>query len=139
MPLPKKSAIPPAKGKVATKRAAAARKRATKPPTDAATVRSKKVAAEYAAGTRTIPEEAYDDLPVGATPLDILVMAMRRAYLLGGSIAAAPFAEKAAPYMHGKISSIELKNPVGAGGEGGGKPVPFQVVFVDPKDNPNDD
>lgn len=100
-----------------------------------ATARSIKVADEIAAGVRNIPEEKYDELPPNATPLDILVMAMRRAYLIGGSIAAAPFAEKAAPYLHGKISSIELKNPVGGGSAAGesGKPVPFRVEFVDPK------
>jgi len=109
--------------------------------TGMAGARSIKVADEIAAGKRNIPEEQYDDLPPNATPLDILIMAMRRAYLLGGSIAAAPYAEKAAPYLHGKISSIELKNPLGGGAAPGesGKPIPFRIEFVDPpapKDTP---
>lgn len=66
------------------------------------------------------------------------MMAMNRAYMLGGSIAAAPYAEKAAPYIHGKISSIELKNPIGGGSGGSGKPVPFRIEFVDPQEPTND-
>lgn len=85
-----------------------------------------------AAGKRNLPPESEPELPLNATPLDVMVMAMRRAFMLGGSIAAAPYAEKAAPYLHAKISSIELKNP-GSGGAGGAAPIPFQIQFVDAK------
>lgn len=139
MPIPKKSVVAaPTKGKVATKRAATRQRRASSTE-GAAEARSKKVADEYAQGKRVVPQES-PDLPPNTTPLDILMMAMKRAYLLGGSIAAAPYAEKAAPYMHGKISSIELKNPIGGGGStGSGKPVPFRIEFVDPQEPPNDE
>lgn len=96
---------------------------------------STKVASEHAAGTRPLPPESLVELPAGTTPLDVMIMAMRRAYLLGGSMAAAPYAERAAPYIHAKISSIELKNPL-TGQGASGKPTPFQVQFVDPKDTP---
>ncbi len=101
----------------------------------AAELRSKLVADGYASGKRKVPKEE-PELPPNATPLDVLIMAMNRAYLLGGSMLAAQYAEKAAPYMHGKISSIELKNPIGSGSAGGdGKPTPFRIEFVDPTSN----
>lgn len=50
-------------------------------------------------------------LPMTATPLDVMLEAMRRAYSLGGPIAAFPYAEKAAPYLHARIATVELKNP----------------------------
>lgn len=74
----------------------------------------------------TLPE-----LPDASTPLDVLIEAMREAYRIGGPIAAAPFAERAAPYIHGRVSSIELRNPFGSAG---GVAVPFRVEFVDPSD-----
>lgn len=99
--------------------------------------RSLKVADEISAGTRPKFMDKGDtgkELPENATPLDVLVMAMRRAFFIGGSIYAAPYAEKAAPYLHAKISSIELKNPMGLTGASAGKPMPFLVEFVDPQD-----
>lgn len=121
------------KGIIATKRAAS-RKRAAENTAGMAKARSIKVADEMAAGKRNMPEEEHVELPANATPLDVLIMAMRRAYVLGGSIAAAQYAEKAAPYLHAKISSVELKNPLGGAGSGAdaGKPIPFKVTFVDP-------
>ena len=98
-----------------------------------AKMRSQLVADQIAAGKRSFPEESYTELPDNATPLDVLLMAMRRAFLLGGSIYAAPYAEKAAPYLHGKISTIELKNAQGnPDGHATGGPVPFMVRFVEP-------
>ena len=45
-----------------------------------------------------------------------MMMAMRKAYKIGGSLAAAPYAEKCAPYIHARIANIELtgknKGPV---------------------------
>ena len=80
-----------------------------------ATRRSKKVADEIAEGKRFV-EETEGPLPADATPLDVMLMAMRKAYLSGGSIAAAPYAEKCAPYIHARIANIELtgknKGPV---------------------------
>lgn len=102
--------------------------------TGLAKMRSEVVANQIAAGKRIFIEDDLMELPDNATPLDVMLMAMRRAYLLEGSLGAAPYAEKAAPYIHGKISTIELKNaqaPAGADGTGGGI-TPFQVVFVDP-------
>jgi hypothetical protein len=54
-------------------------------------------------------DEARKNLPRTATPLDVMIEAMRRAYYLGGPVAAFPFAKEAAPYLHARISSIELK------------------------------
>lgn len=52
---------------------------------------------------------ANGELDPKATPLDVMIEAMRQAYKLGGALMAAPFAEKAAPYVHGKINNIDLK------------------------------
>lgn len=90
-------------------------------PPAAATRRSKKVADEIAEGKRFIEEHDGVPLPDDATPLDVMLMAMRRAYMLGGSLMAAPYAEKAAPYIHARIAQMELKNP------DDGKP--FRLVF----------
>lgn len=67
------------------------------------TVTKKRTAAQ-AATAATIKA-----LTEGATPLDILIGAMKEAYTLGGYMAAAPFAKEAAPYVHPKLSSIEAK------------------------------
>ena len=81
-------------------------------PAGAAAGRSKKIANEIAEGKRFV-EEGHDGsaLPADATPLDVMMMAMRKAYTQGGSIAAFPYAEKCAPYIHARIAQIELKNP----------------------------
>lgn len=79
----------------------------------AATGRSKKIANEIAEGKRFLEEHDGADLPKDATPLDVMLMAMRKAYKLGGSIAATPYAEKCAPYIHARIAQMELKNPSG--------------------------
>jgi hypothetical protein len=72
------------------------------------TKRSKKVANEIAEGKRLIEEHDGTDLPPEATPLDVMLMAMRKAYKTGGSLAAFPYAEKCAPYLHARIANIEL-------------------------------
>jgi heme oxygenase len=103
----------------------------------AARRRSQAIADAYAAGTRIPPPEESHELPDNATPLDVLIMAMRRAFLVGGSTHAAQFAEKAAPYMHGKISTIELKNAVrnpDGSGTGQSGPQPFVIEFVQAED-----
>lgn len=73
-------------------------------------------------------EEPMPELPNSATPLDVMIEAMRRAYRLGGPIAAFPYAEKAAPYLHAKISSIELRTPTPGAAAGLG--TRFLVEFV---------
>lgn len=45
----------------------------------------------------------------GPTPLCILLQAMREAYEQDGAIAAAPFAEKAAPYVHPRLAAVDAK------------------------------
>lgn len=83
------------------------------------------VANDIASGRRHWIE--HDDkgnrkpLPADATPLDVMLMAMRRAYELYGSLAAADYAEKAAPYLHAKMSPAEPVRPV--------QP-PTKLVFV---------
>lgn len=70
------------------------------------TQRSKKVANEIAEGTRDLTEPE-GELPPGATPLDVMMMAMRKAFKVGGSLAAAPYAEKCAPYIHARLANIQ--------------------------------
>lgn len=99
-----------------------ARAGAGRPP-GAAAGRSKKIANDIAEGRRLVEEgEAGVALPADATPLDVMMMAMRKAYLKGGSIAAFPYAEKCAPYLHARIAQIELKNP--------DDKVPLRVAFT---------
>lgn len=74
--------------------------------TQPATKRSKQVANEIAEGKRLILENE-GELPPGATPLDVMMMAMRKAYVMGGSLAAAPYAEKCAPYIHARLANIQ--------------------------------
>lgn len=84
-------------------------------------------------GKGMVGDPEMPDLPTSATPLDVMVAAMRRAYKLGGPIAAFPYAEKAAPYLHAKISSIELKTPSTPGSSNTQLPGPrFTVNFVRP-------
>lgn len=45
----------------------------------------------------------------GVTPLEVMCDAMREAYSTGGAIAAFPYAEKIAPYVHPRLSSVEAK------------------------------
>jgi hypothetical protein len=77
--------------------------------------------------------EAVPVLPNTATPLDVMVEAMRRAYRLGGPLAAAPYAERAAPYLHAKISSIELKTPTAPGMGNTANAPRMRIEFVKPK------
>lgn len=93
-----------------------ARKGAGRPPSKA-TTRSKAIADAIAAGERVI-EEAGEELPADATPLDVMMLAMRAAYKIGsakgpgqGAIAAFPYAEKAAPYIHARIAQMQLIPP----------------------------
>lgn len=87
-------------------------------------------AGEILGGGWAPEEDKFPALPTNATPLDVMVEAMRRAYKLGGPIAAFPYAEKAAPYLHAKISSIELKTPSPTGSSNAGSK--FLVEFVKP-------
>jgi hypothetical protein len=59
--------------------------------------------------TREIADRAAKE---GKTPLEIMVEAMREAYMVGGAVAAFAFAKDAAPYMHAKLSSTDLKATV---------------------------
>lgn len=36
-----------------------------------------------------------------------MMMAMRAAFKVGGSLAAAPYAEKCAPYIHARLANIQ--------------------------------
>jgi hypothetical protein len=72
------------------------------------------------------------ELPPGTTPLEVMVEAMRVAYRVSGPLGAFPFAEKAAPYIHAKIGSLELKNPEDPK-TGKVQPFRFEVELVKPK------
>jgi hypothetical protein len=80
-------------------------------PSSAAKQRSLEVANQIAEGKRRFEEHDGSPLPDDATPLDVILMAMRKAYSIGGSIAAVPYAEMAAPYIHARIAQVQLKNP----------------------------
>ena len=81
-------------------------------PESKATGRSKAAAERISAGILVVEEE-FGELPPEATPLDVMIMAMRVMYKKGGAIAAQPFARDAAPYLHARIAQMELKNPEG--------------------------
>lgn len=74
------------------------------------------------------------DLPPGTTPLEVMIEAMRVAYKVAGPLGAMPFAEKAAPYIHAKMGSMELTPGTGPGEKA--KPFKFEVEFVKPKPQP---
>lgn len=82
------------------------------------------------------------DLDPNATPLDVMIEAMRQAYKIGGAIMAAPFAKEAAPYVHGKVNNIDLKQTMqqGQAMQGSDQPVHdiglhrFLVEYVDVED-----
>jgi len=80
-----------------------------KPKTEA-TILNMSIREDILRGQRVI-KEAGDELPENATPLDVMIMAMRSAYKLGGSLMAFPYAEKAAPYLHARIAQIQLADP----------------------------
>lgn len=94
-----------AKSKMGGKREGAGR------PTGTTKKRSREIADGILSGNRTVANRVYEKLPDDATPLDVMIMAMREAYEVGGSLMAFPYAEKAAPYLHARISSITLQNP----------------------------
>lgn len=102
-PIGKEAAKKPARPGHGGKREGAGR------PPSKATQRSKAAAERIAEGILVIEEE-YGELPPEATPLDVMVMAMRVAYRKGGAIAAQPYARDAAPYMHARIAQMELKS-----------------------------
>ncbi len=118
------------------------RKRTNAPPT--------KKAAERILNGELLGALKNGELHPDATPLDVMIEAMRQAYKIGGAILAAPFAKEAAPYVHGKINNIDLKQtmqPTQAA-QGGDTPVKgiglhkFLVDYVDvedvtPKDKPD--
>jgi hypothetical protein len=84
------------------------------------------VANEIAEGTRDLTEPE-GELPAGATPLDVMMMAMRKAFKVGGSLAAAPYAEKCAPYIHARLANIQ------ATGKNEG-PILLSFAWADPED-----
>lgn len=67
------------------------------------------VAANRLLNGHSILSEDDLKLPDHATPLDVMMQAMRKAYQTGGAMAAFPFARECAPYMHARISSMTLK------------------------------
>lgn len=87
---------------------------------DAATARSKEVANLIAEGKRYILDGGQP-LPKDATPLDVMLAAMRAAYDRAGPEVASQFAAMAAPYLHAKIAQMELR---------GNRDQPVQITFA---------
>lgn len=112
-PDPLKLKPPRKRSRVAKRVAAGGSPAQEKPgrPSSTARKRSLEVANAIAEGKRMLEEHDGTDLPADATPLDVMMMAMRKAYRIGGSIAAVPYAEKCAPYIHARIAQMELKTP----------------------------
>jgi len=54
---------------------------------------------------RLIAEKA---LQTGITPLEVMIEAMRKVYSELGAVEATPYAEKAAPFCHARISSVAV-------------------------------
>jgi hypothetical protein len=96
------------KGRVGGSRPGAGRK-------PGAGLASSTLARDILEGKRII-KEVGDELPDDCAPLDVMLMAMRSAYKIGGSMMAFPYAEKAAPYLHARLANIELTPPKGKGG-----------------------
>ena len=71
------------------------------------------------------------DLPHDATPLDVMIEAMRVAYKLGGALGAFSFAKEAAPYLHARINAITLSN--GTDKQGETAAFKYEVEFVTSK------
>lgn len=104
-PLGKEAAKKPARPGHGGKREGSGR------PPSKATQRSKAAAERLAEGIDVIRNDGEpEELPPDATPLDVMVMAMRVAYRKGGAIAAQPYARDAAPYIHARIAQMELKS-----------------------------
>ena len=87
------------------------------------------------------------ELQEAATPLDVMIEAMRRAYKIGGPLRAFEYAVAAAPYIHGKINTINLTLPGVVGSDGVVRAVQegavtlnsMLVEFVDPPEPDIDD
>jgi hypothetical protein len=60
--------------------------------------------------TREIADRAAKE---GITPLDVMIKAMRETYEASGAAAAFQFARDVAPYMHPRISSVEVSGKDG--------------------------
>jgi hypothetical protein len=133
-PVVKKTNAPGVKGKQGGKQPGAGRPtklvQMQKTSARAATVRIQK--GDVLTGNWDPKNEPVPELPKHATPLDVLVEAMRRAYRLGGPIAASVYAEKAAPYLHAKISAIELKPPSPTGSSNPNQGARMRIEFVKP-------
>lgn len=59
--------------------------------------------------TREIADRAASE---GVTPLEVMIQAMRSAYDAGELREAASIAEKAAPYMHPRLSSVSATTTI---------------------------
>jgi hypothetical protein len=76
--------------------------------------------------TKALKELAEKAAAEGITPLEVMIQAMREAFDKGGAVAAFPFAKDAAPYMHAKISAVELSGPNGG-------PVAHETTHLTPE------
>lgn len=65
-----------------------------------------------------VKAKALDD---GITPLEVMISAMREAYEQGDKRAAAGFARDAAPYLHPKLSNVNVDTKLSGG---------LQISFV---------
>jgi hypothetical protein len=110
MPTAKKTIAAKPKGKVLTGRGGPGRGQGRKPGVARQKAPNLQVANRIAQGIILIGENG-GRLPRNATPLDVMIEAMHIAYSIGGALAAFPYAQAAAPFIHAKVSSIVLTPP----------------------------
>lgn len=80
---------------------------------------------EKSVRTKLAEKAVIRALREGASPLDVLLEAMRDAYAEGGATAAMPFAKEAAPYVHPKLSAVDAKVD-GVIGQYAAQPIPVE-------------
>jgi hypothetical protein len=109
MPLTSRKRKPLGPAKTATKPVGKPRGRNGGRKKAVARTASVRIAEEILECKRYVLQEG-DPLPDSATPLDIMLCAMRTAYKRAGPEAATVYAVQAAPYLHARIAQMELKN-----------------------------
>lgn len=81
--------------------------------------------------TRRTQEIVAKATAEGITPLEVMLGAMREAWSNDNKLAAATFAEKAAPYVHPRLAAVEHSG-------NDEKPVAFNIVTGVPIDDAED-
>ena len=70
------------------------------------------------------------EMPADYTPLQVMLAAMRKAWVLGGPLFAFSYAKEAAPFMHPKLGTVEAKAPATVAPDGTVVSTPLGAVAV---------